>query len=252
MIFQYASDLHLEFPKNKKTFERRSLVPIGEVLILAGDIMPFVEMDNHKDFFNYLSDHFKTTYWIPGNHEYYGFDVATKHGQLYEAIRPNLFLINNDTIIIEDKQLIFSTMWTHIGSVNAWAIQRRMNDFFQIKFQGKQLTAADYNFLHAEAMAFLGPAIAAKNDFKKIVVTHHVPTLLNYPNKYKNDVIQEGFAVELFDLIEPANISQWIYGHHHFNTPPFQIGNTQLVTNQLGYVQYNEHNWFKKEAIFEL
>ena len=252
MIFQYASDLHVEFPKNKKTFERRSLVPIGEVLILAGDIMPFIEMDNHKDFFNYLSDHFKTTYWIPGNHEYYGFDVATKHGQLQEAIRPNLFLINNDTVIIDDKQLIFSTMWTHIGPVNAWAIQRRMNDFFQIKFQGKKLTAADYNFLHAEAMAFLGPAIAAKNDFKKIVVTHHVPTLLNYPNKYKNDVIQEGFAVELFDLIAPANISQWIYGHHHYNTLPFQIGGTQLLTNQLGYVQYNEHKWFKKEAIFEV
>lgn len=252
MIFQYASDLHLEFPKNKKVFERRTLLPKGEVLLLAGDIMPFAEIDKHKDFLNYISDHFKTTYWIPGNHEYYGFDVAAKHGKIQEAIRPNLFLVNNDTVIIEDKQLIFSTMWTHIGPVNAWAIQRRMNDFFQIKFNGQQLNHLDYNFLHAEAIAFLKPAIAAKNEYKKIVVTHHVPTLLNYPKKYKNDIIQEGFAVELFDIIEPSGVHQWIYGHHHFNTPSFSIGQTQLITNQLGYVQYNEHNWFKKEALFDL
>jgi predicted phosphohydrolase len=252
MIFQYASDLHLEFPKNKKAFERRSLAPIGEILLLAGDILPFTEIEKHNDFFNYISDHFKTTYWIPGNHEYYGYDAANKHGQINEAIRSNVYLINNDKVTIEDKQLIFSTMWTHIGPVNALAIQSRMNDFFKIKFNGLPFNHLDYNFLHAEAMAFLKPAIEEKNDYKKIVVTHHVPTLLNYPNKYKNNILQEGFAVELFDLIETSEVCQWIYGHHHFNTLPFQIGSTQLVTNQLGYVQYNEHKWFKKQAIFEL
>ena len=252
MIFQYASDLHLEFPKNKNFFNKHALVPIGEVLLLAGDIMPFAEMEKHDDFFNYISDHFKTTYWIPGNHEYYGFDAANKMGKLHETIRPNLFLINNDTVQIDDKQLIFSTMWTHIGPVNAWAIQRRMNDFFQIKFNGQPLTHMYYNFLHAEAMAFLKPAIEAKNEFKKIVVTHQVPTFFNYPNKYKNDVIKEGFAVELFDMIEPSGVSNWIFGHHHFNTPPFLVGNTQLLTNQLGYVHNKEHNRFKNDATFEL
>ena len=34
------------------------------------------------------------------------------------------------------------------------------------------------------------------------------------------------------------------YGHHHYNTPDFFIGNTRLVTNQLGYVEHRENSLF--------
>jgi hypothetical protein len=56
--------------------------------------------------------------------------------------------------------------------------------------------------------------------------------------------LNEAFATELYDFIESSNIAFWGYGHQHFNTPDFFIGNTRLVTNQLGYVQNGENSLF--------
>ena len=244
MTIQYASDLHLEFPENKEFLRANPLQAVGDILLLAGDIVPFAVMDKHKDFFSYLSDHFKATYWVPGNHEYYGYDVTIKCGVLNEKIRNNVFLVNNISVIDDDVKFIFSTLWSKISPAYEYQIERSLSDFRAIRYKGFRFSAERYNQLHNVCFEFLKQKLATKTAAKNIVVTHHVPTFLNYPEAYKGDILNEAFAVELFDMIEATGPDYWIYGHIHGNTQDFEIGKTQLLTNQLGYVRNGEHLQF--------
>jgi predicted phosphohydrolase len=249
---QYASDLHLEFPDNKGFIKRHPLQPIGDVLVLGGDIVPFAFIDKYKDFFNYLSDHFESTYWLPGNHEYYHFDISKKSGVLNEKIRSNVFLVNNTSVVHNNTLLLFSTLWSHISEANQWQIERSMNDFRLIKHGKYRFSSEQYNALHKESVAFIQNELSLAKEDHVAVFTHHCPTFLNYPEKYKGDALNEAFAVELFDMIESSNIDYWVYGHHHSNIKEFTIGKTKLVTNQLGYVQHYENELFKTDKCFEL
>ncbi|MBN7818080.1 metallophosphoesterase [Algoriphagus pacificus] len=249
---QYFSDLHLEFPFNNEFLKQHPLPPVGDVLVLAGDIVPFAVIDKYTDFFSYVSDNFKTTYWLPGNHEYYHYDIAEKSGVLHEAIRSNVFLVNNTSIIYENVNLIFSTLWSHISPAYQWQIERSLNDFYLIKNKGFRFSAEQYNQLHAESLAFIQNELSTNQKGQKAVFTHHCPTFFNYPEHYKGDVLNEAFAVELHDLIETSEIACWVYGHHHTNTPEFMIGNTRLITNQMGYVQRNEHQLFEMGKVIEI
>jgi predicted phosphohydrolase len=251
MTIQYASDLHLEFPSNKAFLKDNPLEAKGDILLLAGDIVPFYQIDKHKDFFKYVSDHFKTTYWIPGNHEYYHFDIAKKSGVLNEAIKKNVHLVNNITLAIEDIQFVFSTMWSKIDVNNNWLIENSMNDFKVIKNGAYRLSIKDYNQLHRDSMQFLKETFKTLSD-KSVVMTHHVPTFMHYPEQYKTSILNSAFAVELFETIEKSTIKYWIYGHHHQNTKDFKIGNTKMLTNQLGYVDHVENTGFGRGKVLVL
>ncbi|SDA93089.1 Calcineurin-like phosphoesterase [Algoriphagus alkaliphilus] len=249
---QYASDLHLEFPANKEYLKLYPLQPVGDVLVLAGDILPFAILDKHQDFFSYVADSFETTYWLPGNHEYYRFDLAEKNSVLNEQIRSNVFLVNNTSAIYKNTRLIFSTLWSKISPENQWLIERNLNDFHQIKYKGFRFSGEHYNQLHEESLAFIQNELKTVQEGKLAVITHHCPTFLNYPEQYKGDVLNEAFAVELYDLIENSEIVFWVYGHHHSNVPEFNIGKTKMLTNQLGYVQQGEQGRFEPNKWIEI
>lgn len=253
MKIQYCSDLHLEFKENHAFLKKNPLKPIGDILVIAGD---FYLLSYHtasiKDFISYASDNFQAVYWLPGNHEFYHSDIASRDFSFLENITSNFFLINNKIITNEKVHLIFSTLWSHIPLANQWDIQQSISDFHVIKHNRKKFTPANFNTHHKDSLAFIKNSVANIQEDNKIVITHHVPTLFNYPEMYKTSKLNPAFTVELFDYIESSDINFWIFGHHHVNVPDFSIGKTKMCTNQLGYVHNNENTGFRFDAYIEL
>jgi predicted phosphohydrolase len=249
---QYCSDLHLEFKDNAYFIQANPLVPEGEILILAGDIVPFGMIWEANWLFDFVSANFQKTYWIPGNHEYYGGDIRAKEFSFIEPIRSNVFLINNQSVIIHDIKIIFSTLWSYIWPENILLVKSRLTDFGHIQYNGDRFTPMDFNALHLKSRRFIYDELLDNKIKNQIVVTHHVPTFNSYPPVFINSNINNAFASELSDIILETQPNFWIYGHHHRNTPAFNLGITRLLTNQLGYISYDEGSGFERAAIFTI
>jgi hypothetical protein len=171
---------------------------------------------------------------------------------LLEKLRSNIWLVNNQVVDHKGVNFICTTLWSRIDVLHALDIQRSVTDFRHIEWEGERFTTREFNQLHNLSMAFLEKAFKEVSTENRIVVTHHVPTLQNYPSRYRNSPVNGAFATELFDLVHDSGARYWIYGHHHYNIPAFMIGNTTMLTNQLGYVQRGENNWFNREAVLEV
>lgn len=237
---------------NRKWVLDNPIVPRGNILILAGDIVLFKEIHQHQKFFDYVSEHFEYTFWIPGNHEYYNSDILKRSGSFEEQIRSNVTLLNNTVKTIDGVKFVFSTLWSHISPAKQFIIQQSLSDFRVIQNDKKRLTVDDYNHIHNESRLFLEEALKSQTNESTVVITHHPPTFFNYPEKYANSTINEAFGTEMFNFIEESKIDYWIYGHHHCNVSDFTVGKTKLVTNQLGYVKYNENENFRCDAFFSI
>jgi len=253
MKIQYASDLHLEFPQNTAWLEKNPLNPMGDILLLAGDTHNLGSKFAKHPYFDTLSEQYKLVYLIPGNHEFYGgFDAQICLEENYELkIRPNVFLVNNFVKTIENVRLIFTTLWSKIER-EIHAVVTGMSDFHLIRCKGTRFTVENYNELFEQSWTFLSREINTPFDGTTIVVTHHLPSELCNLDKYKDSIINEAFCVDLNREIETSHVDYWIYGHSHGNKPPFAIGSTLMLTNQLGYVHIGEHRSFEYDAVIEV
>lgn len=169
-----------------------------------------------------------------------------------EEITKSVFQVNNVIIEKEETRFVFSTLWSKISDRKASYVKNGMYDYKIIRDGDKLFSVDRCNELFEENLCFIKKAIDKDDQKRNIVVTNHVPIFQHYPEEYLDSYIHEGFATDLDCFIETANIHSWIYGHHHRNEDQFKIGSTQLLTNQLGYIEYGENVGFRNNAILEL
>ncbi len=251
MRIQYCSDLHLEFERNNRYMSANLLEVSGEILILAGDIVPLHDEHLNSPFFRFVAENYQQVYWVPGNHEYYHHDIASYGSSMNMEIHPRIRIVNNVVMEYGGVQLIFSTMWSKISPPNERLVEQGMADFDCISFKNRKLRASDFNRLHDESVLFLNKAVREQTG-PFVVVTHHLPSPICSSSIHKISPINEAFCADQTELVESSNASFWIYGHSHHNNHPIQLGNTLLLTNQLGYIDLNEHGAFRRDAYFSI
>jgi Icc-related predicted phosphoesterase len=251
MKIQYCSDLHLEFSLNDKYITENPLKVKGDVLILAGDIVPLHDEFLTHSFFSFISDHYKQVFWIPGNHEYYYKNLTEFPNPLNLKLRSNIRIVNNTELEFEGIRFVFSTLWSEISAHNQKRIEQSISDFECIQNRKRKFNTQDFNTLHAGSLDFIKQSLQNFHS-GTVVVSHHVPSPLCNSSFHNNSPINEAFCSNLTDFIENCDANFWIYGHSHFNQKPIYIGKTILLTNQLGYVHLNEQRGYKQNAYFSV
>ena len=237
MKVRYFSDLHLEFIKPNKIGRFIKKIPSGidEICILAGDIgNPY--QTNYDVFMQFISNNFKKSFIISGNHEYYNktktIQETNEFMKVYFQKFNNISFLNNNYEIYDNYCFIGTTLWSNITNPNY-----EINDVYKIP----HFDHIQYNKLHMLSVDFLEDALQENENC--IIITHHIPSETLIDIKYKTLTLlpyNQWFYCNMDKLIETKRnkIKCWIYGHTH--TPSNVIINEiPFLCNPIGYPNEN-------------
>lgn len=193
---------------------------------------------------------------VPGNHEYYGGDIAaTRHAMVGAANETDgrVRLLDHDldgSIRLASAQgavaIVGATLWTDYrlnGSEDAERA-KAMGDAGNILNDHKAIAKGDRGFapedaldIHHAARAWLGHAVGdAKGKVDRIVVvTHHAPVAEANAPEYRDGALSPAFASDLRAEIAVWQPDLWISGHTHFDHD-VTIGATRCLSHQRGYL----------------
>lgn len=143
----------------------------------------------------------------------------------------NIISLDDEVVHLrENVILIGSTMWTDIPIEIANEVERKINDYHQIK----NFNVPYQNELHQQAKKFIDSQLSRpRNNCTTIVATHHAPVEnLTISERWRGTPLNPVFAVNVEDLVQKADY--WIFGHTHYTTE-FEIGDCKVMSNCKGY-----------------
>ena len=270
MKIALASDLHLEFGDIElKNTDGAS------VLILSGDITVAQDLHNHPDihlqkpppgvfwklgrqqelavrsreFFKRCSDEFPHVVYVAGNHEFY-------HGSFPDAIDwlksecdvfPNVHFLEMDSVEIEDYTFVGGTLWTDMNKrdpLTMMDMPRMMNDFDIIRNSKRnyaKFSPQDAVIRHDETVKYIDKTVNSDSTKKYVVVGHMSPSYQSVHEMYRNDTVMNGgYYSDLHNFIlDNPQIKLWTHGHTH-HVFDYMIGDTRIVCNPRGYINYED------------
>lgn len=252
MKFQIASDLHTEFRENRVYLNLYPIKPVAPVLLLAGDVKILNSpSDEVYDFLKYASEHWEQIYIVPGNHEFYHFGDLSGAFDLDFSPFPNVRYLNHQVVAYDSCELYFTTLW----STASLPINNMISDFRNCKYGTEDYTVEHHNHLHDKAVNWLNQELSKPKTKPRVVVSHFVPCWAAdaFPRGFdqRSVLIKDYYTARLDDLILDWKVDYWLFGHNHYNRDT-KFGDTQFVTNMLGYVFSDNRESFRHDKTIAL
>lgn len=246
MLFQYFSDLHLEFCKSVPIIKA-----VAPYLIIAGDITTHNKPDNYRKLFDVIAPLFRYIFFVSGNHDYYhniSCLLTTTDDQIRDTIKPypNVIYLQNEAFVIPETDLVVfgGTFWSQIISKEVYSVLNCINDYQCIP----SLTISGSTRLHQESLhkleGTLGNPIYDKKRF--IVISHHLPSYSLISPKYKYCGFNSAFATDI-PLANDPRIVAWFCGHTH---EPCESG--KFHVNPIGYPEESRKRPTRYDRVVEL
>lgn len=252
------SDLHLEFEQYVNGKIPDSAIPFripanethkDTVLCLAGDIGVIDKPHTLVPFLESCSAQFKAVICVMGNHEYYHGSLITCNDKYKNMVSHlnNVYVLDNDSIEIEDVVFIGSTLWSDVLPQEEYHVSMYMADYKYIRTgtkkdpYGKKLWITDTKSLFNANVTYITSELQKHIDKKVCVMTHHLPSYQSVHQKFCQSYVNSAYASELSDLILQYNPNIWLHGHTHYSFD-YMIGNTRVYCNPRGYVGTDDLN----------
>lgn len=254
------SDLHLE--KDDNFSLDVNILNQVDLCIFAGDIHKNIEKSLDWIYEQIKNINIKSIY-VPGNHEFYKnflIDEINNAQQLKNKYK-NIFLLNDDYIIINNIKFIGSILWTdynlHNNQKEAMdsVRKKRFNKYSYAIYSKKHNRIIDPNdllFLHKKSVSYIEKELN-NNNIKSIIISHYLPTQKSIKEIYGIDDLNPSFASNLEHIIKQYQPQIWIHGHTHSNFD-YILDKTRIICNPRGYIKNNiaENNEFDINKIIEL
>ncbi|SED17464.1 metallophosphoesterase [Rhodobacter sp. 24-YEA-8] len=237
------ADLHLDLWDHARRDPFGPLLPIFQTLdaiIIAGDLAndPMRNWPGALERIGQLIEPSKV--WVmPGNHDYYGWNLAGDDGLRALAERAGMHFAQKASVEFGGVRFLCCTLWTdfslhaepHVSKVTA---QRAMNDYFQIArdANGSDLVLPDDVVRkHKEQLVWLASALDKAFEGRTVVVTHHCPSpaALGTDNR-----LAPAFCTDLSSLTVTRRVDLWLFGHTHRHLSAVPV-RTPVVNVSLGY-----------------
>jgi hypothetical protein len=216
-----------------------------------------------RDFLKRCSFQFPHVIYIMGNHEFYNgkFYAGIDYMRDEVAKFPNVYMLEQDTKIIDDVVFVGGTLWTNMNKrdpLTMHAIEGMMNDFRIIRNDYRSyapMSALDVAIRHDKTLQYIKLVLDQNKDKKCVVVGHHSPSFQSVHPSYAHETLMNGgYHSDLSEFIlDHPQIKLWTHGHTHY---PFDymLGETRIVCNPRGYENdgYSEDTGWNPNILLEI